>query len=134
MYTSNRERRKRLILAYPDTRRIYRTIQVLFFFLIASTFITFCISKWSEYKLIEQKNLLFGEWDTVYVSVDENDLSYFENHAFIEKYGIQEIQEHMYINDKRLIIGSWYNDFFEIGNLKMISGRLPINEDEVAIE
>lgn len=134
MYTSNRERRKKLILAYPDTRRIYRTIQVLFLFLIVSTLVTFCISKWSEYKLSEQKNLLFGEWDHVYVNVDEKNLSYFEKHAFIEKYGIQKIQDRTYIDNKRIVIGSCDEDFFELGNLKMISGRLPLNDGEVAIE
>ena len=134
MFMSNWKRWKKLVLSYSNTRRLYRVIQGLIIFLIISIIIAFFINQWSENKLVEQKNNLFGSWDEVFVNVDVNDLPYFYNHAFIEDYAIQAIQQRALLGDKRLIIGSCSDNFVEIGNIKIKSGRLPEKEGEVAIE
>lgn len=135
MCTTNRQRRKKLILAYPDTRRLYRMMQVLAVFLVVATICIFAVGKWSENQIKEKNDQLFGRWNEVFLNVDEEDVEYFRRHAFVDDYSVQNIQEKIYLEgDERIIIGTCDNNFFELGNLEMIDGRMPVNEGEVAIE
>lgn len=135
MCTTNRQRRKKLILAYPDTRRLYRMMQVLAVFLAVATICIFAVGKWSENQIKEKNDQLFGRWNEVFLNVDEEDVEYFRRHAFVDDYSVQNIQEKIYLEgDERIIIGTCDNNFFELGNLEMIDGRMPVNEGEVAIE
>lgn len=135
MCTTNRQRRKKLILAYPDTRRLYRMMQVLAVFLVVATICIFAVGKWSEKQIKEKNDQLFGRWNEVFLNVDEEDVEYFRQHAFVDDYSIQNIQEKIYLEgDDRIIIGTCDDNFFELGNLEMVDGRMPVNEGEVAIE
>lgn len=135
MCTTNRQRRKKLILAYPDTRRLYRMMQVLAVFLAVATICIFAVGKWSENQIKEKNDQLFGRWNEVFLNVDEEDVEYFRRHAFVDDYSVQNIQEKIYLEgDDRIIIGTCNDNFFELGNLEMIDGRMPVNEGEVAIE
>lgn len=135
MCTTNRQRRKKLILAYPDTRRLYRMMQVLAVFLVIATICIFAVGKWSENQIKEKNDRLFGRWDEVFLNVDEEGVEYFRQHAFVDDYSIQNIQEKIYLEgDDRIIIGTCDDNFFELGNLEMVDGRMPVNKGEVAIE
>lgn len=124
-----------MILAYPDTRRLYRMMQVLAVFLVVATICIFAVGKWSENQIKEKNDRLFGRWDEVFLNVDEEDVEYFRRHAFVDDYSIQNIQEKIYLEgDDRIIIGTCDDNFFELGNLEMVDGRMPVNEGEVAIE
>ncbi len=110
-------------------------MQVLAVFLAVATICIFAVGKWSENQIKEKNDQLFGRWDEVFLNVDEEDVEYFRRHAFVDDYSVQNIQEKIYLEgDERIIIGTCDNNFFELGNLEMIDGRMPVNEGEVAIE
>ena len=129
------KRLKKIILAYSDIKIMYRFVQSLIIILILFTIIVMATAKWSKYKLDLQKNLLFGKWNKIVVSTDDNIINYFAYHSFIEDYAIQIIQDNIkYDNKYRIIIGSADSKFLDIGNIEILSGRLPKYNDEVAIE
>lgn len=134
MSMSNKKKWKNLILAYSNTRKLYYIMQGLILFLIISTGIFVIINLWIESNIDQQKEQLFGSWDDVFVGLNKEDVSYFKNHAYIEDYAIQTIQDRIIINDKRIVVGSASNDFFQLGNIEIISGRLPEREKEIAVE
>ena len=134
MCMNNRRKWKKLILAYSDTRKLYRVIRGLFLFLVISSFTIIFINYWYEEKLIKQKELLFGSWDEVIVDIDSRNISYFQNHVFIEKYAIQLMQERVMLSGQQIVIGYCNDDFFDLGNIKVKYGRLPEKQGEVAIE
>ena len=110
-------------------------MQVLAVFLAVATICIFAVGKWSENQIKEKNDQLFGRWNEVFLNVDEEDVEYFRRHAFVDDYSVQNIQEKIYLEgDERIIIGTCDNNFFELGNLEMIDGRMPVNEGEVAIE
>lgn len=110
-------------------------MQVLAVFLVIATICIFAVGKWSENQIKEKNDRLFGRWDEVFLNVDEEGVEYFRQHAFVDDYSIQNIQEKIYLEgDDRIIIGTCDDNFFELGNLEMIDGRMPVNEGEVAIE
>ena len=110
-------------------------MQVLAVFLAVATICIFAVGKWSENQIKEKNDQLFGRWNEVFLNVDEEDVEYFRRHAFVDDYSVQNIQEKIYLEgDERIIIGTCDNNFFKLGNLEMIDGRMPVNEGEVAIE
>ena len=110
-------------------------MQVLAVFLAVATICIFAVGKWSENQIKEKNDQLFGRWNEVFLNVDEEDVEYFRRHTFVDDYSVQNIQEKIYLEgDERIIIGTCDNNFFELGNLEMIDGRMPVNEGEVAIE
>lgn len=92
------------------------------------------VNKWVNLMQNEIKERLFGKWDLVFINLNNEDLNYIQNHAFIDNYSIQCIQEKTKINNYQIVIGSVDDNFFDLANLQMIEGDLPILENEVAIE
>lgn len=110
-------------------------MQVLAVFLVVATICIFAVGKWSENQIKEKNDQLFGRWNEVFLNVDEEDVEYFRRHAFVDDYSVQNIQEKIYLEgDDRIIIGTCDDNFFDLGNLEMVDGRMPVNEGEVAIE
>lgn len=110
-------------------------MQVFAVFLVVATICIFAVGKWSESQIKEKNDRLFGRWNEVFLNVDEEDVEYFRQHAFVDDYSVQNIQEKIYLEgDDRIIIGTCDDNFFELGNLEMVDGRMPVNEGEVAIE
>lgn len=110
-------------------------MQVLAVFLVVATICIFAVGKCSDNQIKEKNDQLFGRWNEVFLNVDEEDVEYFRQHAFVDDYSIQNIQEKIYLEgDDRIIIGTCDDNFFDLGNLEMVDGRMPVNEGEVAIE
>ena len=87
------------------------------------------------YKQDEIKDRLFGDWDIMCFDIEEDDLSYFENNAFIDNYSIQCVLEKVFINkEQRVVVGSTDENFLKLSNIVLLKGKMPENEDEVAIE
>lgn len=124
-----------MIISYADTRIYYRIAQTLVLILIVFSILIIIIGRWGERVLLTQKNILFGDWDIVFLNIDDENISYFTNHKFIKDYSIQSIQDRIEVDDNhRLVIGSVDNNFLNLGNIKLLNGRLPKKANEVAIE
>lgn len=135
MYKTNKIRRKQLYLAHQETRKLYHLMKMLMIFFLLSISIIFLIGKVINIKQLEIKNKLFGTWDTIFLDVNETELMYFKKHAFIDRYSIQKIYQDYSLKDSnQLVIGYADDSFFQIGKINLLSGRMPINNKEVAIE
>lgn len=110
-------------------------MQGLAVFLVITTICILTVGKWSEDQIKERNSQLFGNWDEVFLDVDPKDVDYFRQHAFIDDYAILNIQEKIFLEgDDRIIVGTCDDQFFRLGNLEMLAGRLPEKEGEIAIE
>lgn len=135
MYKTNKERYKSLILAFSDTRRLYKLMHLFIYSLIVFSIAIIIVYQLSYLKQKETINALFGRWNTVFVDVDEDDISYFENHVFIKAYSVQKVfRKESSKDNQRVVIGSCDDNFFDIGKITLLYGTLPKNEKEVAIE
>lgn len=135
MYKTNKERILHLILQNPETRILLYMIKVLVIILILFTIIFILVGKWSNIKQEKIRNKIFGSWDIAVIDINEDELNYFKKHAFIDNYAIQYIQDKIYLNDQqRIVIGSSEESFINIGNIEIISGRMPEKNNEVAVE
>ncbi len=135
MYKTNRQRRKNFILAYSNTRRLLYIIRFLSIFLILYIITFIFFAKVEIKNQNEIKNKFFGNWDIALLDLNKKDLSYFENHAFIKNYSIQYILKT--INSKgtkNIVIGESDKNFFNIGEIDILDGRLPQQKHEVAVE
>lgn len=134
MFKNNEKRIKKVILSYPENKILYKKVKFLFillFFLLISIVL---IDSWCASQLEKQKNSLFGEWDEVFINVDKGKLSYFQYNAFIDKFAIQCIQDQIIYKEKKIVIGYTDSNFLDLGNIKMLEGRLPKNNREIALE
>ena len=134
MYKTNRYRNKRLILSYSSTRRLYYLVKILTFFLILFTIIVLFVGIKMNTDQQRIKENLFGKWNVVIFDINQEDIQYFEQHAFIKRFSIQSIYENFLINKEHIVVGSSDNEFIELGNIHLISGRMPNKNQEVAIE
>lgn len=135
MYKTNRERKKQLILMNSGTKNMYFLMKMLLLILISLILIITFFEQWIIYKQDEIKDRLFGDWDIMCFDIEEDDLSYFENNAFIDNYSIQCVLEKVFINkEQRVVVGSTDENFLKLSNIVLLKGKMPENEDEVAIE
>ena len=134
MFKKNGKRLKKIILSYSENKILYKKIKFLFILFFSLLIIIFLIDSWSISQLEKQKNSLFGEWDEVFINVDKGKLPYFQNNAFIDKFAIQCIQDQIIYEGKKIVIGYTDSNFLDLGNIKMLEGRLPKNNREIALE
>lgn len=135
MYKTNRQRTKNLILSCPETKVLFYLIRILIIMLIFITIFLVLVGNWSNFTQNNIKNRLFGNWNIAVNEISKNELAYFEYNAFINKYAIQYIQEKIFLDDKtKIVIGSTEEKFIDIGNIEILSGRMPIKNNEVAVE
>lgn len=110
-------------------------MKIILFFLILSTLIIILINTWNTHNLNKLKNNLVGEWDELFLDIKDNKLSYFQQHAYIEGYAIQVLYDCKVLeNGQKVVIGSVDEAFFNIGKIKLLCGRLPRKNNEIAIE
>lgn len=135
MFKTNRERRKKLILSYQDTRRIYYLIKIIEIYLILFICFIVIMGVLSNNNQKNIKNKLFGSWNIVVLNIDNSELSYYKNHAYIKNYSIHNLSEKIFLNDsQRLIIGESDENFLSLANIKILQGEMPTKAHEVAIE
>lgn len=135
MYKTNKKRYKYFVLAFADTRRLYKLMHLFIYILVLFSIVIVLVCYWSYFKQKETTNTLFGKWNTVFIDISQNDILYFKKHAYIKSYSIQKILKKVSVEKNQFItIGSCDNNFLELGNITLLSGNMPINEKEVAIE
>lgn len=135
MFKTNKEREHYLVQSYSEMRKLYLLQKILIILLIIFTISLIILTKWSVKNQDEIKNKMFGSWDIVLLDVDMDEISFIKNHAFIEKYAIQSNIEKVFLEDNnRIVIGSSDENFFKLGNVELVQGRLPKYKSEVAVE
>lgn len=135
MYKTNKERIKQLILINPDIRKLYYFMIILLILLVIFILVVILFEQIIIAKQNQIKRDLFGDWDIICFDFDKKDISYFENNVFIDNYSMQYVQEKVFLDkDQRVIIGSTDDNFLELGNIKLLEGRMPNSSGEVAVE
>lgn len=77
-----------------------------------------------------------GSFHLVYNNVEQKKIKYIENNAEIEKVGLSSNLGHAFLNtsmDKMIQVKEYDKNAFEGYNIKLISGRLPQNGEEIVI-
>lgn len=110
-----------------DTLLLSVVITLSFIFIITSTI----LHESSEQTKLDQRIAMFGSWDTAYLKGNEsihNELSKLED---INKLGASRI-----IGNSETLgtVGTINKELEEIGYFQMYEGRMPENENEIAIE
>lgn len=86
---------------------------------------------------LENRKEIYGEWGRILTELDpRTETVIYENH-FIEQKGKIEIYGVLggdYIENKQSNIGTMDETAWELGRLKLTEGRLPRNENEIAME
>lgn len=135
MFKTNKEREYSLVQSYQETRKLYILKKILIIISLFFSFSLIILWRWSVKNQDEIKDKIFGSWDIVFLDINNDELSFLENHAFIKNYSIQSINEKIFLEgDQRIVIGSSDDAFFQIGNINLINGRMPKYEKEVAVE
>lgn len=87
--------------------------------------------------VMNQRKNIYGEWEYGLVNMDAGSQSLIEDHPFIESKGkiqIYGVLAGSYMDNKQANIGMMDQTAWNLGHLQMLKGRLPENEQEIAME
>ena len=87
--------------------------------------------------VLEHRKDIYGEWEYGLVNMDAGSQTLIEDHPFIESKGMIQIYGVLagsYMDNKQANIGTMDQTAWDIGHLQMLKGRLPENEQEIAME
>ncbi len=99
--------------------------------------VTFQLSYGLQNTFVEYRKEIYGEWDRILLSVDEQSEMIINDNPFLAKKGTVEIYGVLagdYIDNKQSNIGTMDDTAWKLGRLKMREGRLPESETEIALE
>ena len=87
--------------------------------------------------VMNQRKNIYGEWEYGLVNMDADSQTLIEDHPFIESKGkiqIYGVLAGSYMDNKQANIGMMDQTAWNLGHLQMLKGRLPENEQEIAME
>ena len=87
--------------------------------------------------VMNQRKNIYGEWEYGLVNMDADSQTLIEDHPFIESKGkiqIYGVLAGSYMDNKQANIGTMDQTAWNLGHLQMLKGRLPENEQEIAME
>lgn len=87
--------------------------------------------------VMNRRKNIYGEWEYGLVNMDADSQTLIEDHPFIESKGkiqIYGVLAGSYMDNKQANIGMMDQTAWNLGHLQMLKGRLPENEQEIAME
>ena len=113
-----------------------RILAMVTFFVFFFGLITVIYSDSYQNTLEEQRKKLYGSWNIASYHTSDDEIQTLEKNATIDKVGKVEVLGDILDREGDNIgaIGSADNSFFSLGNIKTLSGHMPRNANEIAIE
>lgn len=113
-----------------------RILAIVIFFVFFFGLITVIYSDSYQNTLEEQRKKLYGSWNIASYHTSDDEIQILEKNATIDKVGKVEVLGDILDREGENIgaIGSADNSFFSLGNIKTLSGHMPRNANEIAIE
>lgn len=89
-----------------------------------------------ETTLLEQRKQSYGSWNVAFYNTNENLYQQLEKHATIESIGTMNLCASIIDDSGNTIssLGFLDKSLLEIGNIQLLAGNFPINDNEIAIE
>ena len=115
------------------------SLLILFITILACILIQigFQMSSGIQNTFLENRKDIYGEWDRILLQLDSQSETMINENPFIEQKGKIEIYGILggeYTENKQANIGTIDETAWKIGRMKLIDGRLPRNENEIAME
>ena len=86
---------------------------------------------------IENRKAVYGEWEQVFLDMDESSVKVAEENPFLAQTGKISIYGAIagdYLENRQMNIGTMDETAWKLGRLEMKEGRLPENEHEIVME
>ena len=86
---------------------------------------------------IENRKAVYGEWEQVFLDMDEGSVKVAEENPFLAQTGKISIYGAIagdYLENRQMNIGTMDETAWKLGRLEMKEGRLPENEHEIVME
>lgn len=99
--------------------------------------IGFQMSEGLKAAYIENRKAVYGEWEQVFVDMDESSVKVAEENPFLAQTGKISIYGAIagdYLENRQMNIGTMDETAWKLGRLEMKEGRLPENEHEIVME
>lgn len=99
--------------------------------------IGFQMSEGLKAAYIENRKAVYGEWEQVFVDMDESSVKVAEENPFLAQTGKISIYGAIagdYLENRQMNIGTMDETAWNLGRLEMKEGRLPENEHEIVME
>ena len=99
--------------------------------------IGFQMSEGLKAAYIENRKAVYGEWEQVFVDMDESSVKVAEENPFLAQTGKISIYGAIagdYLENRQMNIGTMDETAWKLGRLEMKEGRLPENEHEIVLE
>lgn len=115
------------------------SLLILFITILACILVQtgFQMSSGIQNTFLENRKDIYGEWDRILLQLDSQSETMINENPFIEQKGKIEIYGILggeYTENKQANIGTIDETAWKIGRMKLIDGRLPRNENEIAME
>ena len=97
--------------------------------------IGFQMSEGLKAAYIENRKAVYGEWEQVFLDMDESSVKVAEENPFLAQTGKISIYGAIagdYLENRQMNIGTMDETAWKLGRLEMKEGRLPENEHEIA--
>lgn len=99
--------------------------------------IGFQMSEGLKAAYIENRKAVYGEWEQIFVDMDESSVKVAEENPFLAQTGkisIYGVIAGDYLENRQMNIGTMDETAWNLGRLEMKEGRLPENEHEIVME
>ena len=99
--------------------------------------IGFQMSEGLKAAYIENRKAVYGEWEQVFLDMDESSVKVAEENPFLAQTGkisIYGVIAGDYLENRQMNIGTMDETAWKLGRLEMKEGRLPENEHEIVME
>lgn len=99
--------------------------------------IGFQMSEGLKAAYIENRKAVYGEWEQVFLDMDESSVKVAEENPFLAQTGKISIYGAIagdYLENRQMNIGTMDETAWKLGRLEMKEGRLPENEHEIVME
>ena len=99
--------------------------------------IGFQMSEGLKAAYIENRKAVYGEWEQVFLDMDEGSVKVAEENPFLAQTGKISIYGAIagdYLENRQMNIGTMDETAWKLGRLEMKEGRLPENEHEIVME
>ena len=99
--------------------------------------IGFQMSEGLKAAYVENRKAVYGEWEQVFLDMDESSVKVAEENPFLAQTGKISIYGAIagdYLENRQMNIGTMDETAWKLGRLEMKEGRLPENEHEIVME
>ncbi|WP_426350597.1 FtsX-like permease family protein [Alloiococcus sp. CFN-8] len=110
-----------------ETALLLLVILLSFSFIVSATMFYGGIAETEE----NSRLAMYGKWQAAYLSADKSTTEYLKDKKILDKVSINRIVDR---NTSIGVLGTIDDSFLDIGNLSIVTGKIPKEDNEIALE